>query len=250
MGAMQGQAQNSGVNTKNPQGLLHLDGSKNNNPSGAPTAVQQTDDFMVTLDGLVGIGTIAPTHKLDIRGKIQIKDGGEKVGAVLTTDATGLAVWNLPSTIKSLVNGSFPSVNRPDVVPNGGTSPLDSEVSITLSRGKWIVNAGITFILGDGIIYQRCYLSTATNLFQQNGFKFLSPGGAQTCYGGVLFKPLKNGAAEAGGTIQLGFVTGSAIIEVTQPSVIIHLLLQNQPIGAYHFNKSYLEHYFYARPID
>lgn len=237
MGAMQGQAQNSGVNTKNPQGPLHLDGSKNNNPSGAPTAVQQADDFMVTFDGLVGIGTIAPTHKLDIRGKIQIKDGGEKVGAVLTTDANGMAVWNLPSTIKPLVAGVFPT---PVTISSTGTAtPINTGATITLSRGKWIVNAGITFTNVSTTIFQRCYLSSANNVLQQNGFIFLGPAGAQTSYGGILVASL-----------QRGFVTGSTLIEVTQPSVTLYLLSQNQPIGLYTYPSNAWENYFYAKPID
>ena len=250
----QNQAQTTGVNTKNPKGSLHVDAGKNNDPSGSPTTAQETDDFIVTFDGKVGIGTITPTHKLDIRGKIQIRDGGEKVGAVLTAvDNTGLAVWNLPSTVKSMVNGTFPTGSTLDILPDGSTDPKNSGISITLSRGKWLVNAGITFISGNATIYQRCYLSSSNTTILQNGFNFLGPGGAQTCYGGILFNSLKNGPItlpEPYNNMQLGFVTGSAFIEVLDPDITLYLLLQNQPIGAYHFNKSYLENYFYARPVD
>lgn len=37
---------------------------KDNSPT-----TQEADDFVVTSAGSVGIGTISPTHKLDIRGK-------------------------------------------------------------------------------------------------------------------------------------------------------------------------------------
>lgn len=234
---VQGLAQNSGVNTKNPKGPLHVDAGKNNNASGTLSNGQDADDFMVDPDGKVGIGTSTPTHKLDVRGKIQIKDGGEKVGAVLTTDATGLAAWNLPSTIKPLVRGAFPT--SVTVISSTGTAtPLNTGTTITLSRGKWIVNAGVTFRNISTTIFQRCYLSTATNSLQQNGFTFLGPAGAQTSYGGILKQGLDR-----------GFVTGSALIEVTQPSVTLYLLLQNQS-SSYQYPSDAWENYFYAKPID
>lgn len=37
-----------GVNTQNPQGIFHVDGTKDNNASGAPTVAQQANDFIVT----------------------------------------------------------------------------------------------------------------------------------------------------------------------------------------------------------
>jgi len=41
----------------------------------------------------VGIGTTAPTAKLDIAGSIKIVDGTQAAGKVLTSDANGLASW-------------------------------------------------------------------------------------------------------------------------------------------------------------
>ncbi|MGG7469673.1 hypothetical protein [Chryseobacterium arthrosphaerae] len=55
-----------GINTTNPQTVLHVDGAKDNAATGAPTAAQQLNDFVVTSTGNVGIGTIAPQKKLDI----------------------------------------------------------------------------------------------------------------------------------------------------------------------------------------
>ena len=251
--ALQSRAQNTGVNTKNPQGPFHVDAKKNNSATGTPVAGQETDDFMVDANGNVGMGILQPLNKLHLIGKIQIKDGGEKVGSVLTAvDNTGLAVWSLPSTIKEMVNGTFPGIaNSPTITPDGvNNPPKDSGISITLTRGKWIVNAGITFTLGNVTIFQHCYLSTATNSLAQNGFNFLGPAGSKTCYGGVLYNGLANGPLYPT-PMQLGFITGSTAIEVTQPSVVIHLLLQNQANGTYNFNaRGYLENYFYARPID
>ncbi|MGJ1287508.1 hypothetical protein ACR79P_21625 [Sphingobacterium spiritivorum] len=236
------QAQQAGVNTKNPQAVLHVDAKKDNNPT-----VQEADDFVVTSAGNVGIGTISPTHKMDIRGKIQIRDGGERAGSVLTSNSTGLAQWNYPAISKVVVNGTFPA-NASEIYPNGGSIPIYSGMSITLSRGKWIVNTGVTFIGGNRTIFQRCYLSSADNALQQNGFTFLGPAGAQSSYGGIVVTNIADPPNPNG---QRGFITGSMAIEVTSSTAIIFLLLQNQPSGAYKFNaKGYLENYFFAKPID
>lgn len=59
-----------GIQTQNPQQIFHIDGSSSAttiNPAvGAPTAIQQVDDFVVTKDGNVGIGTINPKGKLEV----------------------------------------------------------------------------------------------------------------------------------------------------------------------------------------
>lgn len=55
-----------GIDTINPQGIFHVDGGKDNLTSGAPSAVQQTNDFIISSDGNVGIGLVSPEKKLDI----------------------------------------------------------------------------------------------------------------------------------------------------------------------------------------
>lgn len=55
-----------GINTANPQSTFHIDGSKDNPSTGAPSASQQHNDFVVTSEGKVGIGITNPTEKLEI----------------------------------------------------------------------------------------------------------------------------------------------------------------------------------------
>lgn len=57
-----------GINTSNPQGIFNIDGLKNNPATGVPTAAQTTDDFVVTSNGNVGVGTVSPTNKLVVKG--------------------------------------------------------------------------------------------------------------------------------------------------------------------------------------
>ena len=55
---------------------------------------------MMTLNnnGNIGIGVTNPQAKLDINGDIKISGGNPGVGKVLTSDASGLASWQLPGT--------------------------------------------------------------------------------------------------------------------------------------------------------
>jgi len=55
-----------GINTPNPLGTFHVDGDKDNPATGVPTAAQQGNDFIVTKEGNVGIGTTTPTSVVDI----------------------------------------------------------------------------------------------------------------------------------------------------------------------------------------
>jgi hypothetical protein len=48
----------------------------------------------------VGIGTTAPSATLDVEGDVQIVDGTEGVGKVLTSDAAGNATWTGPVGFK------------------------------------------------------------------------------------------------------------------------------------------------------
>jgi hypothetical protein len=49
-----------GIQTSNPQGSFHIDGAKDNPVSGIPTANQQANDVIITPEGRLGVGTIAP----------------------------------------------------------------------------------------------------------------------------------------------------------------------------------------------
>ena len=48
--------------------------------------------------GNVGIGTLTPDTKLHVEGAVKIADGTQAVGKILTSDANGLASWQLAGT--------------------------------------------------------------------------------------------------------------------------------------------------------
>lgn len=52
---------------------------------------------LTTNVGNVGIGTLAPTAKLEVAGQVKITGGSPGSGKVLTSDANGLATWQTPS---------------------------------------------------------------------------------------------------------------------------------------------------------
>lgn len=58
-----------GINTESPKGIFHVDGAKDNPKSGIISTAQQANDFIVTAEGNVGIGTTTPLGELTISQK-------------------------------------------------------------------------------------------------------------------------------------------------------------------------------------
>ncbi|MDM1497058.1 hypothetical protein HX063_16940 [Myroides odoratimimus] len=74
-----------GINTQIPLGTFHVDGAKDNqNP---PTASQILNDVIVTADGNLGIGTITPITKVDLRSS----SGKNIIGLANTSQSAGVA---------------------------------------------------------------------------------------------------------------------------------------------------------------
>lgn len=138
-----------GINTQNPQGIFNIDGGKDNPATGsAHTTTQQLNDFTVTSAGNVGIGTIAPSQKLEIQTGgtsanpitgFKLVDGTEFENMVLTTDTYGVGTWK-PVTLTTIMG----------VIPNGigagnysfqtNAAWLSTHSYITLPTGTWRVD--------------------------------------------------------------------------------------------------------------
>ena len=99
-----------GINTDNPQGVLHIDGAsttETTNPAASEGSIisagQATDDVVVDASGRVGVGLLAPEikTKLDIlpsstAGSIlRIADGTQGAGKYLFSDDDGTGTWAL-----------------------------------------------------------------------------------------------------------------------------------------------------------
>ncbi|MDR3023080.1 hypothetical protein [Chryseobacterium sp.] len=151
-----------GIDTTNPQAKFHVDGAKDNPSTGVPNVAQQGNDFVVTSAGNVGIGTTVPANKLTVTGgKFQYTDGTEQQNYVLTSDASGVASWQMihpfgestsvhmagTQTFNSAAaaGGAIqPTLFDPAVTPNvvgantiGVTFPTNSEVH--LPQGRYLV---------------------------------------------------------------------------------------------------------------
>jgi len=85
-----------GINTNNPQATFHIDAAKDNPLTGIPSAVQQANDFVITGNANVGIGTTSPTEKLDVAsGNARIRNINSNIGTggtdrVVVADANGV----------------------------------------------------------------------------------------------------------------------------------------------------------------
>ncbi|WP_265132192.1 complement C1q domain-containing protein [Chryseobacterium oranimense] len=77
-----------GINTSNPQALLHADGGKDNPVSGAPTAAQAANDVVFTSNGEIGVGTLTPAVKIDVRSA---NNSDNSIGIGETTQAAPVA---------------------------------------------------------------------------------------------------------------------------------------------------------------
>lgn len=265
--SLNGLAQKTGINTKNPQGVLHVDSKKNNAATGTPTGTQPNDDFIVDVNGNVGVGILAPSTKLHLISSgtpaapisaLRIEDGSQGRNYVLLSDANGNAKWVNHPVMRANVMGEVVTqkgVRSNYVVGGSGISGLlyrNTGFSITLTEGDWIVSAGLTFVnIGDLMtepnnlaFWQKAYLSSDTSSIQQTGFSHSGLRGNSTCYGG----PLLDNPSRGGYSI--GFVTGSSVINVpVGATTTIYLLIENRPPRYYYFRSDFLENYFYAFPI-
>lgn len=118
-----------GINTPNPQGILHVDAAKDNPATGAPTVVQQLNDFTVTSSGAVGIGTTTPSEKLEVNGGARIANlpNASLSDRAVYADATGVLKVSTSSTANRVIWG----VVRPN--PDNTVTILNS------GSGGWTV---------------------------------------------------------------------------------------------------------------
>lgn len=133
-----------GINTVNPQAILHIDGARNNETTGSVAPANQVDDVVVNSNGFVGIGLNAPTTSLDIKtlgtpaapiSGIKIQDGAQNENYVITSDVNGNGLWKpVALTLTRGVNGvgvNFPWVQTTLYTYTG--------TYIDLAPGKWLV---------------------------------------------------------------------------------------------------------------
>lgn len=80
--------------------------------------------------GNVGVGTTNPTAKLEVAGQVKITGGSPGAGKILTSDATGLATWQAPSSTTNnsiLIEGKNQSMFGSN--PNNGSCVVSNGIA-------------------------------------------------------------------------------------------------------------------------
>jgi hypothetical protein len=137
-----------GINTQIPQASFHVDGAKNNPPTGIPSVAQQSDDMVVTSSGNMGIGTITPTSKLEVKSA--------------TANTSGLKFSNLNSatpvaagaTLGVDASGNVITVNGNSFSPAFGRAVLANTVNIPAAGAQYDL---VTFTLPSAGTYLITY---------------------------------------------------------------------------------------------
>jgi hypothetical protein len=167
-------------------------------------------------NGNIGIGTITPTEKLDIAGKIKITDGSEGVGKVLVSNAIGVGSWVTTNSIKTAVSGVFigggANIGAGTSVGGGGSSALYCQTYIDLPPGRWMVfgtylllsdqfSASIPPLITGESVWVRC-------LFSSNDLVYTAT--SDVISGGLISGVLS-------GPNEFGLANGQTIIENPNP---------------------------------
>jgi len=106
-----------------------------------------TEKMRVSANGNVGIGTVTPDSKLHIDGQIKIVDGTQSQGKVLTSNADGLASWQIPAGGSSFPVGSIIQFAG-DTAPAGWLM-CDGSLKNTLNYGVLYSVIGTTYGVGE-----------------------------------------------------------------------------------------------------
>ncbi|WP_121965496.1 hypothetical protein [Myroides sp. N17-2] len=225
-----------GINVPLPLQVFHVDGSKNNSIGIAPNIEQEKDDFVVTKEGNVGVGSYTPQAKIDVNGQVKIMDGSQGDNKILTSDSFGNMRWSTVPFIVPTIVGTFESSAQ---VAFSGTEDTRSYTYsrgyIILPKGRWIVNCGLT-IHSTNNRWMHAVLSTVKTGRQQTGFTFLGPAKNNTSY-----------ASRVAGGSEFALLFGSSVIDVTADTVTIYVLIEN--VNIWTFSPSSWENYFYAIPV-
>ena len=254
-----------GINTTSPTQPFQIDGKKDN-----VTAVQtesEKNDFVVDKNGYIGVGVANPQTRLHLSkptsGAIKIVDGTEGMGKVLISDDQGVGTWRMPQSFKDVVLGKFYRDASNNEIPTSSDNNISGvpfkylNADIQLTKGKWIINMGITLknrVAPDYQVLVHTYLSSSKTAVTQSGWKHLGPSGNNTSVAGIL-----RGYGDTSGDNN-NFVNGSSLIEVTSDTAtlffVIENLATNEPTNGvdtglkWYTASGYWENYFYAIPVN
>ncbi|WP_330747393.1 beta strand repeat-containing protein [Chryseobacterium sp. CP-77] len=129
-----------GINTSNPQGIFSVDGMKNNPTSGVPTSAQAKDDLVMTPNGNLGLGLIAPGTTLDVNGAITNRETALAVAGNAVTIPANVSLVQLTGAATSAVVITAPAAPNPGqrlIVYNNTTGGFGAALGgVTIPNGK------------------------------------------------------------------------------------------------------------------
>ena len=124
VGMASAQAGPTGVGTRNPQGPLHIDGAKDNDAT-APTSAQAANDVIVDkTTGFIGVGTLTPKVKLDMRSATGTN----------SENALGLGTTTMSATSAGAGAVRYDAKNDPVLFPLGTGPAMDVSDGSTWKR--------------------------------------------------------------------------------------------------------------------
>lgn len=83
--------------------------------------------------GNVGIGTSSPTAKLQVDGNLRVNDGTQGIGKILTSDADGMASWQLPTSTNE-TDPKVGSLSSNKIPKWSGASLADGTITDTANK--------------------------------------------------------------------------------------------------------------------
>lgn len=225
-----------GINTKNPQGVLHIDGK--GNTSGTSNI---SDDVLINSNGNIGIGTLSPTAKVHSVGSstlspMRITDTKQKIDQILVSDDNGNASW----MEKPYPGGVIYSIVGSKITYTTGTYTLVKAIPVSVS-GNYLISIrwwGVSLAVAAnnlicGVFYVTDSANTTNNwtadqtlLKDQVEYCTNTRSNAYTCFSTTLFAKATAGRylklyirVSAGGNWVIGGV--STAQKMWNPSIVV-----------------------------
>lgn len=175
-----------------------------------------SEKMRITDNGNVGIGTIMPSEKLEVNGKIKITDGTEGTGKILVSNSIGVGSWVTSNSTKPAVAGVFigsgANIGGGTAVGGGGSPAQYCQTYIDLPPGIWIVFGN--YLLHSDQFFPNTPLTTGQSIWVRCIFS--SSDTVFTSSTDVISGALISGVLA--GPNEFGIATGQTIIQNPNPS--------------------------------
>jgi hypothetical protein len=128
----------------------YYDGNNDGMPcGGSPGDICGGHFIIQSTTGNVGIGTQTPTNKLEVIGSVKIVDGTQGAGKVLTSDGTGKATWQTPtSSLSNVIINSPVNAAMLGYVPSSTNNAFTSAPAVYTFGWGLVCNRIDTFSYG------------------------------------------------------------------------------------------------------